>query len=106
LVKALVDEHALAIIALDRDSSHLSEQLALKCFVPVVALGNDRSLTAANIPWIFRLPSGTEPAAAVRLIGQAAARGGTSPLQVRDVLAGGGLVSGFKFQTTGETSSQ
>ena len=106
LVKALVDEHALAIIALDRDSSHLSEQLALKCFVPVVALSDDRSLTAANIPWIFRLPAGSAPAAAVRLLGQAAARGGTSPLQVRDVLAAGNTVSGFKFQTTGETSPE
>jgi len=30
LVHALMDEHALAIIALDRNAAHLSEQLALK----------------------------------------------------------------------------
>ena len=57
-----MDEHALAIVALDRDAAHLSEQLALKAFVPVVALSNDKSLTSANVPWIFRLPAGTTPA--------------------------------------------
>jgi hypothetical protein len=41
LVHALMDEHALAIVALDRDAAHLAEQLALKAFVPVVALSND-----------------------------------------------------------------
>ena len=53
-----MDEHALAIVALDRNASHLSEQLALKSFVPVVALSGDKSLTSTNIPWIFRLPAG------------------------------------------------
>ena len=106
LVKALLDEHPMAIIALDRDSSHLSEQLALKCFVPVLALSNDRSLTEANIPWIFRLPAGTAPAAAVRLLGQAAAQGGTSRWQMRDALADGGSVSEFSFQANGEPSAR
>ena len=41
LVHALMDEHALAIVALDRDAAHLSEQLALKTFVPVIALSSD-----------------------------------------------------------------
>jgi len=35
LVHALMDEHALAIVALDRNAGHLAEQLALKSFVPV-----------------------------------------------------------------------
>ena len=39
LVRALMDEQALAIIALDGNAARLSEQLALKAFVPVVALG-------------------------------------------------------------------
>ena len=61
-VHALLDQHALAIVALDRDAAHLSEQLALKTFVPVVALSGDKTLTSANIPWIFRLPSAsTQP---------------------------------------------
>ena len=58
LVRGLTDQHALAIVALDRDSAHLAEQLALKAFVPVVALSGDKALTSTNIPWIFRLPRG------------------------------------------------
>ena len=103
LVHALMDGHALAILALDRDSSHLSEQLALKCFVPVVALSDDKSLTSANIPWIFRLAQGTAPADALRLLEQATSAGGANPEQIRDVLASGSLVSGLAFQPTGET---
>jgi hypothetical protein len=103
LVHALMDEHALAIIALDRNASHLSEQLALKCFIPVVALSNDRSLTSANIPWIFRLAAGTAPTDALRLLRRAADQGGANPQQVRDVLASGGAISGIAFQSTGET---
>jgi len=102
LVHALMDEHALAVVALDRNSSHLSEQLALKCFVPVIALSDDRSLTSTNIPWIFRLAQGTAPAEALRLLEQAAARAGTNPEQIRDVLASGSLISGIAFQPTGE----
>jgi branched-chain amino acid transport system substrate-binding protein len=103
LVHALMDEHALAILALDRNSSHLSEQLALKCFVPVVALSDDKSLTSTNIPWIFRLAQGTAPADALRLLEQATMPAGANPEQIRDVLASGSLVSGIAFQPTGET---
>jgi len=56
---ALMDDHALAIVALDRNASHLAEQLALKSFVPVLALSSDKSLTSNNIPWIFRLQPDT-----------------------------------------------
>jgi hypothetical protein len=35
LVKAVYGEHVLAMIALDRLSSHLAEQIAVKSFVPV-----------------------------------------------------------------------
>jgi branched-chain amino acid transport system substrate-binding protein len=106
LVHALMDQHAVAIIALDRGSSHLSEQMALKCFVPVLAVSNDRSLTETNIPWIFRLASGTAPADALRVLERAAAHGGANPQQVRDLLASGSIVSGFAFQPTGETRPQ
>jgi len=102
LVHALMDEHALAIIALDRNSSHLSVQLALKSFVPVVAVSDDKSLTSANIPWIFRLAAGSAPADALRLLRRAAAQGGTNPQQMRDVLASGGTIAGVAFQPTGE----
>ena len=102
LVHALMDEHALAILALDRNAAHLAEQLALKTFVPVVALSNDKALTSTNVPWIFRLPAGTTPAAALRLVEEAAARSGANPERLRDVLASGDAVAGMAFLPTGE----
>ena len=102
LVSALKDEHALAIIALDRDAAHLSEQLALKAFVPVVALSEDRKLTSTNVPWIFRMPATTAPAAAFRLIQSAARRSGANPERLRDVLASGEAIDGVAFLSTGE----
>ena len=108
LVHALIDEHALAIVATDRDAAHLAEQLALKVFVPVIALSSDKKLTSTNVPWIFRLPPETTPAAALRLLETAAAmssargRSGTNPERLRDVLASGDMVSGVAFLQTGE----
>jgi hypothetical protein len=106
LVHALMDEHALAIIALDRDASHLSEQLALKCFVPVVALSDDKVLTAINVPWIFRLPAGTSAAAALGLVTHAEERVGANPERLRDLLASGQSISGWTFLTTGELAKK
>ncbi len=102
LVHALMDEHALAIVALDRDAAHLAEQLALKTFVPVIALSSDKKLTSTNIPWIFRLPEQTAPAAALSLLEAAALRSGINPERLRDVLASGDSVSGYAFLPTGE----
>src|ERR1035437_5974391 len=102
LVHALMDEHALAIVALDRNASHLAEQLALKSFVPVVALSSDKALTSTNVPWIFRLPAETTPAFALRLLQRAADRSGANPERLRDVLASGDEVSGVAFLPTGE----
>ena len=102
LVKALMDEHALAILALDRDAAHLSEQLALKAFVPVIALSEDRKLTSTNVPWIFRLPATTEPAAALMLIEEAAEKSAPNAERLRDVLASGERVDGVAFLSTGE----
>ena len=106
LVHALMDEHALAIVALDRDAAHLAEQLALKAFVPVVALSSDKKLTSTNIPWIFRLPVDTNPAAALRLLKAAAIRSGANSEQLRDVLASGDEISGVAFLPTGEPRRQ
>jgi hypothetical protein len=106
LVHALMDEHALAIVALDRDASHLAEQLALKSFVPVVALSGDKSLTSTNVPWIFRLPAGTPPVEALRLLQTAAARSGPNPERLRGVLASGDDLSGVAFLPTGEPRRQ
>lgn len=106
LVHALMDEHALAIVALDRDASHLAEQLALKSFVPVVALSSDKSLTSNNIPWIFRMEPGTNAAAALRLLVAAECRSGANSERLRDVLASGVRVSGTAFLPTGEPIGQ
>ncbi|HMG87223.1 MAG TPA: ABC transporter substrate-binding protein [Terracidiphilus sp.] len=102
LVHALMDEHALAILALDRDAAHLSEQLALKAFVPVVALSEDRSLTSTNVPWIFRMPAATKPADALKLIEEAAEKSGPNAEKLREVLASGEQIDGVVFLSTGE----
>ncbi len=106
LVKALMDEHALAIIALDRDAAHLAEQLALKTFVPVVALSNDKTLTSTNVPWIFRMPGATTPASALRLLEAAVVRSGANSERLRDVLASGDQIAGAAFLPTGEPRAQ
>ena len=106
LVRFLWNEHALAIIALGSKAGHLSEQLALKTFVPVVAVSNDQTLTSAAVPWIFRLPTGTSAVAALRLLTDAEARGGPNPERVRDVLASGEPISGFAFLPSGDPRVQ
>ena len=59
LVRAVFDQNVIAMIALDRASSHLAEQIGVKAFVPVIAVSSDHALTSTNIPWIFRMPEGT-----------------------------------------------
>jgi branched-chain amino acid transport system substrate-binding protein len=105
LVHALMDEHALAVVALDRDCAHLAEQLSLKAFVPVVALADDKALTSTNVPWIFRLPATTAPAEAVRLLAQAAQKSGDNPEKLRTVLASGTMLAGVRFGQTGEPAN-
>ena len=102
LVHALWDEHAVTIIALDRDAAHLSEQLALKAFVPVLALSDDKTLTSTNVPWIFRLPSNTRPGVALQLVQQAVSHSGPNPERLRDALASGDQFLGLAFLSTGE----
>jgi branched-chain amino acid transport system substrate-binding protein len=105
LVHALMDEHALAVVALDRDCAHLAEQLSLKVFVPVVALADDHALTSTNVPWIFRLPAQTRPADAVRLLIEAAQKSSDNPEKLRAVLASGTMLAGVRFQQTGEPAN-
>jgi len=102
LVTALMDQHALAIVALDRDAAHLAEQLALKSFVPVLALSSDKSLTSTNVPWIFRLSPETSAATAIKLLRSAASRSGNNPERLRNELASGSSFQGVAFLTTGE----
>jgi branched-chain amino acid transport system substrate-binding protein len=106
LVHALMDDHAVAVVALDRNSSHLAEQLALKTFVPVLALSDDKTLTSVNVPWIFRLPQGTSAVSALRVLKEAVAKVGADPEKVRDLLASGKSLSGIAFLSTGELARQ
>jgi len=104
LVKAVYEDHVLAIVALDRASSHLAEQIAVKSFVPVIAISSDRALTSTNIPWIFRLPEGTPLEQAIRSLSQAFDQAGASRSGVRQFLASGTSVAGIRFQSNGELS--
>jgi ABC-type branched-subunit amino acid transport system substrate-binding protein len=102
LVKAVYGEHVLALIALDRLSSHLAEQIAVKSFVPVMAISSDRALTSTNIPWIFRLPQGTPLSQALLTLSSAIARAGPNRASIREFLASGKPLAGVRFKSTGE----
>jgi branched-chain amino acid transport system substrate-binding protein len=102
LVHAVYQERVLGIVALDRNSSHLAEQIGTKVFVPVIAISSDRMLTSTNIPWIFRLPPGTPIDQALRLFAGAAASAGPNRERIRDILASGTPVAGMSFHSTGE----
>lgn len=102
LVSALESGHALAIIALDRDSAHFAEQMSLKMFLPVIALSGDHALTSTNVPWIFRLPQDAGAEEASRVLRAAARTSGNNPEKLRDVLASGTELAGMRFESTGE----
>ena len=102
LVHSVYQDHVLALITLDRASSHLAEQIAVKSFVPVVAISSDRALTSTNIPWIFRLPEGTSLAEAVNCLSAAIAQAGPNRFSIRETLASGKTLAGVRFASTGE----
>jgi branched-chain amino acid transport system substrate-binding protein len=102
LVKAVYQDHVVALVALDRSSSHLAEQIAVKSFIPVIAISSDRALTATNIPWIFRLPEGTPIGQALSSLAEAINRAGSNRQEIRDQLASGKTLAGASFESTGE----
>ncbi len=102
LVNAVYQQHVLALIALDRPSSHLAEQIGVKSFVPVVAISADRALTSTNIPWIFRLPEGTLLPQALRCLSAAIEQAGPNRASIRKLLASGSPLAGMSFKSTGE----
>jgi len=87
LVGLIYDERVVGLIATDRNSSHQAEQLAVKAFLPVVAISGDRALTSINIPWIFRLSAETPLADALSRMLDAADRAGPNRGRLREVLA-------------------
>ena len=103
LVKLIYDPSVLGVVATDRASAHLAEQIAVKTFVPVIGISSDRTLTSTNIAWIFRLDANTTPSDAVRCIADAANHAGANRGAIRDYLASGKLVAGqYAFRSTGE----
>jgi ABC-type branched-subunit amino acid transport system substrate-binding protein len=103
LVKLVYDPDAIGVVATDRASAHLAEQIAVKALIPVLAISSDRTLTSANVPWIFRLEAGTAPADAVRCLSEAALRAGGNRDSIRAYLASGKTVAErFSFSSTGE----
>ena len=102
LVKAIYQDHVLGIIALDRATSHLAEQIGTKAFVPVIALSSDRMLTSTNIPWIFRVPPETTARQALNCFLSAISSAGPSRERIRTVLSSGTPFAGLRFTPTGE----
>jgi branched-chain amino acid transport system substrate-binding protein len=96
LVNLAYRDDLIGLIATDRASAHLAEQIAVKLFFPVIALSDDRKLTSTNIPWIFRLPAGTPLREAVACLTKAADRVGPNRNRIRDYLASAA------FDATGE----
>jgi phosphoribosylcarboxyaminoimidazole (NCAIR) mutase len=91
LVKLLYQGNVVGIIAVGRNAGHLAEQLAAKVFVPVIAISADSSLTAVNLPWIFRLNADTPIEDAMRMMTAAAEKAGPNRSRLRDALAASGL---------------
>lgn len=102
LIKAVYEEHVLALVTLDRASSHLAEQIAVKSFLPVVAISSDRTLTSTNIPWIFRLPEKSRIGQALGCLSAAIERAGPDRSEIRSVLASGQPMAGVRFAPTGD----
>jgi branched-chain amino acid transport system substrate-binding protein len=102
LVNAVYREKVLGIVALDRNSSHLAEQIGTKAFVPVIAISSDTTLTSTNIPWIFRLPENTVALNAIKLLATAANGSGADRGKLRELLASGDSFGQVSFTSNGD----
>jgi hypothetical protein len=94
LVKAVYEREAVAIVATDRASSHLAEQVGSKTFVPVIAISGDKTLTSTNVPWIFRVPQDWSLDRVIAEIGAAAKQSGMNRGRLREALVGSGQFTG------------
>ena len=102
LVKLIYEDQALGLIATDRNSSHLAEQLAVKAFLPLIAISADHSLTSVNIPWVFRVPPDTSVREALRCLLDAAEKAGANRGRLREVLSSGMQLGEMRFASNGE----
>jgi hypothetical protein len=103
LVKLVYDPAVLALVAAGREPAHLAEQIAVKTFLPVVAISSDRSLTSANIPWIFRLGPDASLAEAIRCVTEAVDHAGPNRGRIREFLASGSGT--HSFASNGESAT-
>ena len=97
LVKLIYGPATIGMISTDRNTSHLAEQLAIKSFVPLIAISSDKSLTSVNIPWIFRMPPGTSIEDALGSMLDAAEKSGPNRGRLREALA-----ASARFDSRGE----
>jgi len=102
LVKVIYDPSVVGLVAVGREQAHLAEQVAVKTFVPVLAISSDRALTSTNVPWIFRVGPDVSAEDAVRCLTAAAVRAGANRLRVRDFLASGEPAGKYAFASNGE----
>lgn len=103
LVNLIYQDNALGIISAGRNPSHLAEQLAVKAFVPLIAVSSDKALANVNIPWIFRLPAETSFADALGCLLDASEKSGPNRARVRETLASGTTLAGhLRFDQRGE----
>jgi hypothetical protein len=86
----------IGVIATVRSSAHLAGPIAVRTFVPVVALSADKTLTSTGIPWIFRLDPKLSVPQAIQCLLEAARRAGPNRGKIRDYLAT------VTFRPTGE----
>jgi hypothetical protein len=96
LVNLVYQQQAFGLVATDRASAHLAEQIAVKTFLPVIAISADHKLTTTNIPWIFRLDPETPIARAVQYFSDAVSKVGPNRGRIREYLASG------PFDSSGE----
>jgi branched-chain amino acid transport system substrate-binding protein len=89
LVNLVYEHDAIGLIATDRAAAHLAEQIAVKTFLPVIALSSDRKLTSTNIPWIFRLDPEMPVGTAMECLIDAAEHAGANRGRIREYLATG-----------------
>ena len=90
----------LGVVATNRAAAHLAEQIAVKTFLPMIAVSADRMLTSTNVPWIFRPGPETTVAAAVRILADAADHVGLDRGRIREYLAA------TAFDSSGELVGQ
>jgi|SRR5579871_100325 len=93
LINLVYRSGALGLVATDRASAHLAEQIAVKTFLPVIALSSDKKLTTTNVPWIFRVDPDTPVPDAIRYMTDAANRVGLNRGRIREDLASGPFTS-------------